>query len=198
MGIENQTLTFYNKNAEGFFRETVKADMSELYKIFLDYLHVGASILDLGCGSGRDSKYFIEQGYQVTAVDGSSAMCALASEYIGQSVLCKEFREIEGMGVYEGIWACASLLHIPREELPDVLSVLAGLLTTKGILYASFKYGDSQRVSGQRIFSDYTKDSFLRLCDEENSFLCRSCFITADVREKRKGVKWLNVILERR
>lgn len=112
---DNRTLDYYNENAEAFFQNTACADMRHLYKRFLPLIPAGGRILDLGCGSGRDSRYFIEQGFQVTAADGSEALCRLASRYIGQEVLCMDFRDLAFKNCFDGVWACASLLHVPRE-----------------------------------------------------------------------------------
>lgn len=113
---DNRTIDYYNKNAEVFFQDTACADMSYLYKQFLPLIPVGGRILDLGCGSGRDSRYFLEQGFQVTAIDGSAELCRLASKYIGQEVLCMVFRDLAFENCFDGVWACASLLHVPRDS----------------------------------------------------------------------------------
>ena len=77
---------YYNENAKEFFEGTAYVDMSDNYKDFLSYVPKQGKILDAGCGSGRDSLIFIQKGYSVEAIDGSSEMCRLASEHIGQEV----------------------------------------------------------------------------------------------------------------
>lgn len=112
---------YYEENAAEFFESTVTADMVDLYTSFLSMVSPGGRILDLGCGSGRDSKYFIRQGFQVEAMDGSPALCRLASEFIGQEVFCAQIEEMDYQQEFDGIWACASLIHAEKKEMQGVL-----------------------------------------------------------------------------
>ena len=89
----NQTLNYYNENAAAFCEGTLHADMSHLYGCFLQHVPPGGKILDLGCGSGRDSLSFLRKGYQVEALDGSSELCRMASEFIGKPVRCMDFED---------------------------------------------------------------------------------------------------------
>ena len=117
-------------------------------------------ILDLGCGSGRDSMYFIEEGFDVTAVDGSEALCELAKIEIGQEVQNIRFEELEFDNVFDGVCACASLLHVSKNDIEDVLNKLYDSLKKNGILYASFKYGESDEIITQKLIisSETLKD----------------------------------------
>ena len=142
MSKTNKTLEYYNQTAQTFVQGTIDADLSKLHRRFLKLLPIEAHILDLGCGSGRDSKAFLEAGYQVTALDGSAACCKLAEAYIGQPVLCQTFDQLDFDQVFDGVWACASLLHLPYVELPGVFEKIARALRPGGYFYASFKYGD--------------------------------------------------------
>lgn len=142
---EKRTLSYYDENATAFCEGTRNADMSEMRGRFQQYLKPGDLILDAGCGSGRDSKFFMESGYRVVALDGSKEMCRQASAYLGQEIQCRRFEEIDEKEVYDGIWACASLLHVPYELLPKVIARLITALVDGGVLYASFKYGEEER-----------------------------------------------------
>lgn len=195
MNNENKTLEYYNEHAEDFVNSTKSADVSKLYGMFQKYVKVGGKILDLGCGSGRDSKYFMEQGYDVVAVDGSESICELASKYIGREVLCLKFEDIDLEQEFDGIWACASLLHVSKDELPNVLQKLSKALKTNGYIYASFKYGQEERIKGNRFFNDYTESNLNELFCEENRLKALEWSITEDVREGRAGEKWLNVVV---
>jgi len=174
--------------------------MSEMRGRFRQYLKPGALILDAGCGSGRDSKAFIESGYRVVALDGSKEMCRQASAYLGQEVQCRRFEEIDEKEVYDGIWACASLLHVPHELLPKVIARLIAALVDGGVLYASFKYGEEEREAGGRYFTDLREDGWKKVLEEAEEEMKESrletveCFVTGDVREGRGGEKWLNVV----
>jgi len=190
------TLEYYNKNAEAFAEGALKADMSELYEFFLKYLAPGAAILDLGCGSGRDTKYFLEQGYVVTAVDCSEELCNLASVYTGQNVICKLFTEIKFDKDFDGVWACSSLLHVPKDELPDVFHRIRCYLRFDGIFYASFKYGDFTGYRNGRYFTVLNEDGLLAIIGEKPLFEILEIKITSDVRPGRENEKWLNAILK--
>lgn len=143
---KERTISYYNENAEAFCAGTRAADMSETRGRFLRYVQPGGLILDAGCGSGRDSKYFLEHGYRVVAMDASEEICRLASAYLGQAVECRRFEEITEKGIYDGIWACASLLHVPYAELPETVAKLGEALVDGGVLYASFKYGREEKI----------------------------------------------------
>ena len=109
------SIDYYNKYAAKEFEETVNQDMSGIMKEFLDLLEEGDTILDLGCGSGRDSLSFYELGYDVTPLDASEEMCKLAEIHTGLEVLQMTFEQMDFDNVFDGIWACASLLHTPKK-----------------------------------------------------------------------------------
>ena len=186
---EKRTLSYYDENAAAFCEGTRNADMSEMRERFLQYLKPNALILDAGCGSGRDSKFFMESGYRVVALDGSKEMCRQASAYLGQEVQCRLFEEIDEKEVYDGIWACASLLHVPYELLPKVIARLITALVDGGVLYASFKYGEEEREDGwKKVLEDAEEEM------KGSRLETVECFVTGDVREGRGGEKWLNVV----
>ena len=189
----SKTLDYYNKNAAAYIESSINADVSELYVHFLPRLKKGAHILDLGCGSGRDSKYFQTQGFKVTAVDGSKEFCRLASKFLGQEVRYLLFEELDYTEEFDGIWACASLLHVPKAEIQDVLHKVENALTSSGVLYMSFKYGKEERTAGARSFSDYTEEDIDWLMAKTN-LQCSEYWISGDVRPDRTGEMWLNII----
>lgn len=137
----NRTIEYYNQNARSFYDRTINSDQAQSYKAFLKYLPNHAHILDAGCGSGRDSRYFLDQGYQVSAFDASTAMIELASRLTGLEITHQTFQEMKGEAIFDGIWAQASLLHVPYEETPDVYSKINHALKPGGIFFGSYKYG---------------------------------------------------------
>lgn len=193
----NKTLDYYNRTAREFIRGTVDADLSALHRRFLSHLPEHAHILDLGCGSGRDSKAFLDLGYQVTALDGSEACCKLATETIGQEVLCRTFEQLDFEQVFDGVWACASLLHVPYAELTGVFKKIAAALKPGGFFYASFKYGDFEGERNGRYFTDLDEERLKALLEPVVGLTVVETFITGDVRDGRGGEKWLNVIGEK-
>lgn len=162
----DSTKRYYNLHSQEHFDATVTANVTELYTRFLKYLPPNANILDVGCGSGRDSKAFVDMGYKVSAIDASSEMCALASKYTGINVICMDCRSIHETQKYDAVWACASLLHIDSENLLQVLARLREALRTGGIIYMSFKYGDFEGERDERYFLDMNEEKLSRLVSE--------------------------------
>lgn len=191
------TLDYYNKNAELFTNDTVNVQFEKQRNMLLKYLKKGDSILDLGCGSGRDSKAFIEEGYKVTAIDGSSELCKIASDYIGKEVSCIKFCDINYDNEFDGVWACASLLHLKFHELGDVFEKISKALKDNGFLYASFKYGNFEGERNGRYFTDLTESKLNNLLKEIPNLKVKELNITADARVGRESEKWLNIIIEK-
>lgn len=117
----NNTLAYYDNHADEFYKSTVNVEFDTMQNRFLVKLKEGAYILDFGCGSGRDTKYFLEHGYSVDAIDGSKELCKLASEYTGIEVKNMFFQELSEADKYDGIQACSSILHLPIDELDEVM-----------------------------------------------------------------------------
>lgn len=160
-GDMKSSVGYYNNNATNFYNRTINADLSNLYHKFTAYLPKGAHILDAGCGVGRDAKYFQNQGYVVSAFDASEEMVRLASQELNTNVSLCCFQEMDFTNQFDGIWACASLLHVPYTELRSVMKKLHTALKPPGILYASFKYGTTKREADGRIFYDMDEQSIL-------------------------------------
>lgn len=192
------SIDYYNKYAAKEFEETVNQDMSGIMREFLNYLEEGDTILDLGCGSGRDSLTLYELGYDVTPLDASSEMCKLAEIHTGLDVLQMTFEQIDFDDVFDGIWACASLLHTPKKELSGILTKIARALNEKGILYMSFKLGDFEGFRGERYFSDFTEDSISQLLRENGRFEILKLWETEDIRSGHSDVRWLNVLAKKK
>ena len=191
------TLQYYQQNAGVFFEGTVSADMNGTQTLFLRMLPHHAYILDFGCGSGRDAKAFLEQGYKVDAVDGSAELCRRASELIGQPVKQMLFEDLSAVGQYDGVWACASILHLPRRELVSVLQKISDALKPDGVLYASFKYGDFEGIRGGRYFIDLIEKSLAGLMAKVPSLQIVDNWVTNDVRPGREEERWINILARR-
>ncbi len=192
--MNNNNIEYYNENAQAFYENTVNADMSFWRDKFESYVIDGGRILDAGCGSGRDSRAFKHHGYSVVAFDASREMCKLASELLAQEVWQMRFDEIAFDEEFDGIWACASLLHVSMKELPETLKKLHKALKDKGIMYASFKYGEGIAERGDRTFSNFTEESAQKLMTDAR-FKIIEGGITSDIRLGRGEEKWVNVIV---
>jgi SAM-dependent methyltransferase len=193
----DETLNYYNKNAEKFINGTVAVDFEKTQNKFLEKLPRGAYMLDFGCGSGRDTKYFLEHGYKVDAIDGSDELVRYASEYTGIKVRKMMFQELDATNSYDGIWACSSILHLPKAELRDVLIKMSRALKNKGFIYTSFKYSEFEGMRNGRYFTDFTLESFADFIKYVPSLDIMEYWISGDVRQGREDEKWLNLILRR-
>lgn len=191
------TLAYYNQNATSFVEGTKDVDFKNIQDKFTSRLPQGAIILDFGCGSGRDTKYFKEQGFQVTATDGSEELCKIASEYSGVSVKQMLFLELDEVDAYDGIWACSSILHCSYEDLVVVMQKICAALKNNGVLYTSFKYGTFSGERNGRFFTDMTEETFRELLLKVPELKIEDLTITTDVRPGRGEERWLNLILRK-
>ena len=192
----SSTVNFYNHNAASFFADTVAVEMSELHARFLSHVPLGGLILDAGCGSGRDSKAFFTLGYRVSAFDASPALAQLASDLIGQSVAIRTFDQVDEIACYDGIWACASLLHLPPAALPESMGRLWTSLKPGGVFYLSFKLGDGERENNGRHFTDATEARLREWTTALADVGSLECWITQDQRPDHTE-NWLNALIHR-
>lgn len=193
----DKNIEYYNQNARQFYDNTIEADMSFWRDKFIGRLPHGGRVLDAGCGSGRDSKAFIQSGFSVVAFDASSELCKLASKLLNQEVWQMKFQEMSFDEEFDGVWACASLLHVPSEEIDDVMNRIFKALQNGGVFYASFKYGEGLTERVGRLFIDYNADTAKELF-EHAGFEIIECENTDDVRPGREGEKWVNVIARKK
>lgn len=194
----NNTLGYYDNYAKDFFESTVGVEFNTMQQKFLSKLKKEAYILDFGCGSGRDTKYFLSEGHQVDAVDGSKELCKMASEYTGIEVKNMFFQELSEVNKYDGIWACSSILHLTPGELENVMTKMIAALKDGGIIYTSFKYGTFTGERNGRYFTDMTEETFEDLLNKIGDLEIEEQWITSDVRPGRGEEKWLNLILRKR
>lgn len=192
-----KTIDYYNNHAEEFANSTLHVDMESLYQPFLSLLPINAHILDLGCGSGRDSLAFKNKGYLVDAMDYSEELVKKAMKLTGIQVKHQSFYELNEVAVYDGIWACASLLHCERHRLAEVLEKMLRALKPEGIIYMSFKYGDSDREKDGRKFTDLNEQQAQDLLAQFDQVSLVQQWITLDKRPDREE-EWLNAIIQKK
>ena len=191
------TINYYNENAKAFIEGTVSVEFTRVQDAFLQLLPSKGKILDFGCGSGRDTKYFLEHGYKVDATDGSIELCKLASKYTGINVKHMLFQELAEVEKYDGIWACASILHVKRTELPEILQKMYTATKKNGVIYISFKYGNFEGERNGRYFTDMTEETMEELLIHVPELKIEKQWITGDVRAGRGDERWLNTILRK-
>lgn len=190
------TINYYQNHAQRFFADTMNVDMASLYAPFIAHLPLGARVLDAGCGSGRDARAFAEMGYQVEAFDASSEMVRLATQHSGLAVKQMTFSDVDATDRYDGIWCCASLLHVEAHALPQAMRTLAQALKPGGIWYVSFKYGEQEREKEGRHFSDFTESTLTALVNGLANAQVASMWTTQDKRPDRDET-WLNALLRK-
>ena len=194
----NDTLKYYDDNIDSYkeqwLNDFTKNYNFEIPDIFLSYLSENSHILDLGCGTGRDSKYFINKGYQVTSIDGSYEMCNIARSLLKKEVEQINFLDIDYKEKFDGVFACASLLHLDNEDLIVVLKKISSALKQNGILYTCFKYGDSTRVDKGRFYNEMNEAKFLDLIKNIENLKIIKSWISE---QYKSDTKFLNYIIKK-
>lgn len=193
--MENRTLAWYEENAAAYVSTTVDADMHYAHQRFLDDTFTGAGILDFGCGSGRDTKYFLSQNMKVSACDGCAAMVQKASDFTGIPVRQMRFEELQEENAYDGIWACASVLHLPWEDLKEVFTKMLKAVRKEGIIYMSFHYGTSEGYQGDRWYTDMDISRAAELILPHRDALLLECWKSRDTLNRDQ--LWLNLIVRK-
>ena len=193
----NSTLEYYNEKAQKYFDDSVGLHVTGTQDRFLDAVKEGGRILDLGCGSGRDTKYFISRGYECIPADGSEAMCRLAEEYLGMPVRHMEFGELDEKDGYDGIYASASLMHLHIDELEQVMPAVIAALKPNGVLYISFKYGSDDMYLGKRYYTVMTEERFAGFMAKFPQAETTDIWISGDAHPGREDERWLHALIRR-
>ena len=189
---------YYESNAERYASETFSADMSEQYQRFLPLLKKGAKILDVGSGSGRDAFYFQKHGYQVTALEPSKNLGREIRKVFSGEIVCSDIQSYQPMERYDGIWACASLIHLQEEEILCFFKKMDMYLSDNGIVYASGKSGISTgEVADGRFFLEFTEQLVEKILTVNKQLKLEKLWYSEDV-SGRQGFRWLNVVLRLR
>jgi SAM-dependent methyltransferase len=192
----SQTTDYYDLHADEYVRSTFEVDMTDLYKPFLKNIPTGGMILDAGCGSGRDALFFYKNGYQVRAFDASREIVMRARDFTSLPVEQREFKDVNEVNIFDGIWACASLVHVPSAEMPQTLSQLWRALKPDGVLYMSFKVGYGHRFDHGRAFTDGDERAVEAWTQNLN---CRSFLEVSRSDDRRPAMhtQWLNVLMRK-
>jgi len=184
-------MEYYQKNYKKYVDNTINLDMSEIYQMFEVHLKPGDKILDVGFGSGRDMLYF-QKKYETFGIDNVEEFVTNAKQN-GLNVKMESVTNITYFEEFDGIWACASLLHIQRKYIKKVFKKLCNALKPQGVLYASFKYGNFHGNRGERYFNDFNEIK-IRKYLKGTGFKILDYKVTDDIRPNREQ-KWLNLIL---
>ncbi|MHB0951080.1 MAG: class I SAM-dependent methyltransferase [Allorhizobium sp.] len=140
---EDRSLAFYSANAQTYAARGRLPNLARL-EAFLKQLPSGGRILELGCGDGKDSEAILARGFSVVPTDGSAEMALEAERRLGRPVRTMRFEELEDVGAYDGVWANACLLHVPRGDLTAILGRIFRAVREPAVFYASFKAGENE------------------------------------------------------
>jgi 2-polyprenyl-3-methyl-5-hydroxy-6-metoxy-1,4-benzoquinol methylase len=192
------SINYYNQYAETYIKSTFRADMSLILEQFVQHIPSGGRILDLGCGSGRDSLWFKSRGYSIIALDGSESMIQHCKKYLlADEMVHSRFETYHTDLKFDGIWACASLLHISRDALPQLIQKYVGYLNPHGVFFMSFKSGKEDTIVDGRTFTNFTKETLSRLLSKVHLIDIVTFIHTQDVREEREKERWISVIVKK-
>lgn len=192
------TLGYYERNAKAYSKATLDRDLSSTYDRFLRRLGSNARILDAGSGSGRDCRAFRDLGYDVTGFDASSELCRLSRRVTDAPIRQLRFEDFDERGQYDGIWACASLLHVPKRQLADAVGRLVRGLRAGGVMYMSFKDGSGERVAPDgRFYTDLTSDELRELVRGNRSIGISDLWTNTGADGAGRRTVWQNVLVEK-
>ena len=189
-------IDYYNKYAAKIFEDTVNLDMEKLRSEFLRYLEPGDTILDLGCGSGRDSLAFYELGYDVTPLDASAEMCNLAEIHTGLEVLQMRYEDMEFDDVFDGVWGCGALIHVPEKEWGGILEKIVDAMCQGGVLFLSFRDGDFEGFQGEQYFCDCKEEKLERILEKTRRLEVKKTWVSCDGNRNSDG-RWVNVLAKK-
>ena len=189
---QDSTIQYYNENADAFVSRTVDIDMSNIYPKFTSLLPCDGKILDAGCGSGRDAQYFLSQGFEVVAIDASEEMVKCASNLMGQDAVQMKFDDVTFSNEFDGVWACASLLHVKKENFVSTLNILVNALKSSGVIYVSLKQRESSVPVGSRHFSYYSADEVNAIISDQPGLVLLDLWF-----DKNSECGWINFIAKR-
>ncbi|HEY9575724.1 MAG TPA: class I SAM-dependent methyltransferase [Lachnospiraceae bacterium] len=191
------SIDYYNQNASAYYDKTVHVDMAKIMQPFINLLPENAELLDMGCGSGRDTLALEEAGFSVTAMDGAIEMCRLAEIYTDKEILHLTYEEMDFLNVFDGIWACASLVHIPYKKMPQILGKMVDALVKDGLIYLSLREGERSGWDGLREYYDYNEEVLLNLLGNIPGIAIVDIWKTLPLIEDDNPAMWWNIILRK-
>lgn len=191
------SIDYYNQNASAYYEKTVHADMAKIMQPFIELLPENAEVLDMGCGSGRDTLALEEAGFSVTAMDGAAEMCRLAEIYTDKEILHLTYEEMDFQNVFDGIWACAALVHIPYKKMPQTLKKMVEALVDGGLIYMSLRDGNRKGWDGLRQYYDYNEERILELLGNIPGTKIVDIWKTLPLIEDDNPSAWWNIILRK-
>lgn len=192
--MDHPTLAYYEAHADDYARRTLDAGLYDVYPRFVNGLSTGSRILDLGCGAGRDLKVFARLGFRPYGLDASPSLVRIAGRFSGVPVVVGRIEDIEFDREFDAVWACASLLHVPRQELNSTIRRIRAALKPGGPFFASIQAGTGEeRGSDGRLFTYFEENEF-RSALVDNEFHHVEAWITGDSLREGRQLTWLNFL----
>lgn len=193
--ISNSTLEYYNRHAMEYATTTNAADMSDNYSRFLKHVKTNGCIADIGCGGGRDLKFFKEKGYKAFGLDASEELCRIASEYSGCPVTCSDFLSWNPDRKFDAFWANASLLHLTEAGIISFFSTKTTYLNDEGVIYFSMKTGIDEGLDDKgRFFTPFSEKLLKRITMALPGCMIVDRWSNSDSLD-RQDVHWESVII---
>ena len=194
----NSTIEYYNNNAVAYFESTSQVHLEELYERFLRYIPPGGSIMDLGCGSGRDVKWFIDHGYDAYGLDASEQLTRIACKRLQIPLELGAIEDWFAEDPFDGLWCCASIMHLDEEDIEQFFSNLKSNLKPGGVLFMSVKSGIATGTdSCGRYFKDFEESYIHELLAGHPELSLKELWYTED-KLSRDKFRWLNVLIMRK
>lgn len=191
----NSTIDYYDGNADEYFVRTSDVTFDEIYSRFLKYIPEGGRIMDLGCGSGRDVKWFCDHGYEAYGLDASEELVKKASDTLGVTVSICLIEHWIADEPFDGIWCCASLMHLDDSTLEQFFANLKYNLKPGGIVFMSVKSGIETGLDEQgRYLRNFTEKDIHEIIDRHSELEIREIWYTED-KLSRDTFRWMNVII---
>lgn len=192
MNANDKTTQYYSTNSSEYIISTKDVNMAEHYGRFLPYLASGAKVLDVGFGSGRDMLYFVSKGFDVVGVDNVVEFVNNAQN-MGLNVYLRDFHNLPYEEAFDGIWACASLLH--SDNLPLAFENLYKALKKDGYIYLSMKYGKGEQVENGRFYQYIDEEKLNELCQNANLSIVE-IYTSEDLLKRNNG--WINAVIRKK
>ena len=191
----NSTIDYYNRNADEYFARTAEVTFDEIYNRFLKYIPDGGRIMDLGCGSGRDVKWLCNHGYEAYGLDASRELVSKASDEYDIPVFTGLIEEWTTAIPFDGVWCCASLMHLEESALEQFFENLKYNLKPGGVVFMSVKSGIETGLDEQgRYLRNFTEEDLHEIIERHSKLELREIWYTEDKLE-RDAFRWMNAII---
>lgn len=192
--VHRPTIDFYELNAHRYAGLTSSVDLSQLRSRFIKHLPPHARVLDVGCGAGRDLRAFKAAGFEAEGIEPAPALARIAREFSGCPVSVTTIDKLEANGKFDGVWACASLLHLRVAELPEALARIRRALRDPGIFFMSMQRGAGENAAPDGRFYCLYEESEILDAVNGQGFVPLDVWESGDALPERQAIRWINLL----